>query len=186
MYFPTDETPARGGDVFISSAILRRWSPSIPTVPCSRNTRTTAVFRRHFHNKSFEVRSVPPIITTVPRPLGLGKLIEDTLNSESNDSGLQEESSFETVAPSRLLCIANAHWYTTSTIQRWPRTRALLLRWITWESVSYRAMRVRGLSRRQTSTATGSFTPWDVTANGISLGPRPSLTSKFRTRPDTP
>jgi len=50
--------------------------------------------RHHFHSKSLEVRSVPPIITTVPRPSDLGKLIEDTLegsDSQTDDSDLLEE-----------------------------------------------------------------------------------------------
>jgi len=50
--------------------------------------------RRHFHNKSFEVRSVPPIITTIPRPSDLRKLIEDSLDghdSETDNSDLLEK-----------------------------------------------------------------------------------------------
>jgi len=151
--------------------------------------------RSHFHNKSFEVRSVPPIITIVPLPSDLGERIEDILaghDLERDDNDLLEKiisatkkKFFRNGGPvqAHVHCeCALVHYFNDPTVP----SDQCTLRWLTWASVSYRAMRVRSLLRRQTSTVTGSFTPEDVMANGISLGPHPSLTSKFRARSETP
>jgi len=42
--FQLTERQSAIGFSFLSSAILRRWLPSMPTVPCSRSTRTLPVF----------------------------------------------------------------------------------------------------------------------------------------------
>ena len=148
MYFPTDKKTVQYGIVFPLEGYLEKVVATHTHCAVLTEYAHSPRFRRHFRNKSSEVRSVPQIITTVLRSSELGKLIEDTLDGndlETEYSDLQEEiisAAHKNFFRNGCSIQAPVHWYTTSAIQRCPRARVHLLRWITWASVSYRAMRV--------------------------------------------